>query len=121
MSNLITYINHLFFPISLFLLIFSSFYIESYLSNDNSKSINEVDTLVELEKFYEAIAQNNQLLVQLDSIFEKENYLEQIVMLGKSLNYNFTTSDIYQSIVKYTANPNSNYICLPLGCWRVSV
>lgn len=123
MSNFIAYINCLFLPLALFILIFSSFYLESYLSDSNSKSINEKvnNSLIELESFYEFISQNNHLLTQLDCILEKENYLEQIVELGNSLNYNFTASDIDRSIVKYTANSNSNYICLPLGCWRVSV
>ena len=122
MTNLIDYIDRLFFPIALFIVIFSSFYLESYLSNSNSKPLNEkIDRSCELEDFYEAIAHNCHLLAQLDCILEKENYLEQIVKLGNSLNYNFTTSDLYQSIAQYTDNSHSNYICLPLGCWRVSV
>lgn len=122
MTNLIDYIDRLFFPIALFSIIFSSFYLESYFSNSNSKPLNESDrTLAELENFYEAIGQNHHLLAQLDCILEKENYLEQIVQLGNSLNYNFTTSELYQSIAQYTDNSNSNYVCLPLGCWRVSI
>ena len=123
MTNLTAYLNHLFFPVALFVLIFSSFYLETYLANGNSNShhVKTNNSLSELENFYEVISQNNNLLAQLDSIIENENYLEQIVKLGNSLNYTFTTSDLYQSITKYTANSNSNYICLPLGCWRISV
>ena len=117
------YIDRLIFPIALFVLIFSSFYLESYLSKGSHSSLNDKtdNHHSELEQFYEFVGQDNNLLSQLDSIVENENYLEQIVKLGNSLNYTFTTSDLYQSITKYTANSNSNYICLPLGCWRISV
>lgn len=117
------YIDRLIFPVALFVLIFSSFYLESYLSKSSYSSLdNKADNHhSELEQFYEFVGRDNNLLSQLDSIVENENYLEQIVKLGSSLNYTFTTSDLYQSITKYTANSNSNYICLPLGCWRISV
>jgi hypothetical protein len=117
------YLDRFIFPVALFFLIFSSFYLESYLSKSNYSSLdNKADNHhSELEQFYEFVGRDNNLLSQLDSILENENYLEQIVKLGNSLNYNFTTSDLYQSITKYTANSNSNYICLPLGCWRISV
>ena len=120
MTNQIEYLNQFLFSVTLFILIFSSFYLESYLSDENKKTQDKNDSLSELDRFYEDINQNKHLLAQLERTIEKENYLEQIVKLGNSLNYDFTTSDICQSITKYTVDSNSNYICLPLGCWRVS-
>ena len=59
-------------------------------------------------------------MARLESIMEREDFIEQIANLGNSLGYKFTTLDIRQSIAEHTANSNGNYICLPLSCWQIS-
>ena len=118
MIDLTVYLNQFLLPIALFALILSSFYLESSLAINNSNFSNNYSS--ELDKFYEAIYQDSNLLSQLDFIMEGENFLEKIVNLGNSLGYKFTTLDLSQSITGNTANSDSNYVCLPVGCWHVS-
>ena len=59
-------------------------------------------------------------MFQLELIMKEDNFSERIVTLGHSLGYSFTLTDISQSIAEHTASPNSNYICLPPGCWKIS-
>ena len=120
--DITSYANQVIFPLALFLIIFFSFYAESYLGKNNiSKDylINH-NYVSELDKFFEIISQNNHLMSQLELIIEGERYIEQIVKFGNSLGYRFTAADVEQSIAENTANTNSKYICLPIGCWQIS-
>lgn len=119
--DITSYANQVIFPLALFLMIFLSFYAEPYLGKNNISKDNLVNNnyVSELDKFFEIVSQNDNLMSQLELIMEGENYIEQIVELGNSLGYRFTVSDVEQSIAENTANTNSNYICLPIGCWGI--
>ena len=112
----ITTTNQILFPVFLFVVIFSSFYFDTDLFNRNSISNCSPS---ELELFFEKVSQDSILINKLETIIEKENFIEQIVIFGNTLGYDFTASDVRQSIVENTANPNGSYICLPLGCWEI--
>lgn len=114
--DITTYINQLLFPVVLFILILSSFCIESYLTDNNNISHASI---VNLDNFYQLVSQDDRLMSQLELIMEEEDFIEQIVKLGNSLGYIFTSFDVERSIAEYTASSNGNYICLPLGCWQV--
>ena len=119
--DLTSYANQFIFPLALFLIILFSFYSESYLGKNNISKDNLVNNnyVSELDQFFEIVSQNDTLMSQLELIMEGEKYLERIVELGNSLGYQFTVSDIEKSIAENTANTNSNYICLPIGCWKI--
>ena len=132
----ITAINQILFPIALFVLIYSSFYIDInslYKKNSSNKNIvrdldktkilhNRFSTYssAELENFFDTVSQDDNLMFQLELIMKENNFSERIVALGHSLGYGFTITELRQSITEHTANTNSNYICLPFGCWKIS-
>lgn len=120
----ISTVNQIFFPVVLFILILSSFYIDSSLfagsASIDERSICDRHEICELEKFFDMVSQNSTLNSQLDLIMEEDNFIEKIVILGNSLDYAFVAEDVRESIAEHTANPNSSYVCLPLGCWQVS-
>ena len=116
-------VNQFLFPVVLFILVFSSFYIDTDLFASNSTSNKSVVVsrhgASELEQFFNKVSQDSILTSKLESIIEEKNFMEQIVILGNSLGYTFTIKDVRQSIAEHTANPDGSYICLPLGCWRI--
>ena len=118
--DITSYANQFIFPLALFLIILFSFYAESYLGKNSIYQDDLVNNnyVSELDNFFEIVSQNENLMSQLELIIEGEKYLEQIVELGNSLGYRFTVSDVEQSIAENTVNSDSNYICLPIGCWQ---
>ncbi len=122
--NFTAYVNQFLFPLALFGLVLFSFYAEPYLVKNNQSSrkslVGNNNYISELDKFYEVVIQDDNLMSQLESIIEGENLIEQIIKLGNSLGYKFTLSDVERSIANNTANFDSHYICLPIGCWQVS-
>ena len=122
--NVTAYVNQFLFPLALFGLVLFSFYAEPYLLKNNKisrkSSVGNNNYISELDKFYEVVIQDDNLMSQLESIIERENLIEQIIKLGNSLGYKLTLSDVEQSIADHTANSDSHYICLPIGCWQVS-
>ena len=120
--DITSYANQFIFPLALFLIIFFGFYAEPYLGKNNISKDNLVNNnyVSELDNFFEIVSQNDNLISQLELIMEREDYIEQIVKLGNSLGYRFTVLDVEQSIVANTVNSDSNYICLPIGCWQIS-
>ena len=120
--DITSYANQVIFPLALFLMIFLSFYAEPYLGKNNISKDNLVNNnyVSELDKFFEVVSQNDNLMCQLELIIEGDDYIEQMVELGNYLGYKFTVLDVKQSIAENTANINGNYICLPIGCWQVN-
>ena len=118
MIDTVVYLNQILLPVALFVLVFASFYTETYLVTNTNSSL--VERANDLDNFYEAIDRDSNLFSQFDSIVDSENYLEKLVNLGSSFGYNFTTSDISRSITQNKVNFSSNYICLPCGCWKIS-
>ena len=122
--NVTAYVNQFLFPLALFGLVLFSFYAEPYLVKNNKisgkKPVGNNNYISELDRFYEVVIKDDNLMSKLESIIEEKNLIEQIIKLGNSLGYKFTLSDIEQSIADNTANSDSHYICLPIGCWQVS-
>ena len=122
--DLTTFANQLIFPLILFILFLSFFHLEprtlNYSVESKDSLASNLNYVSELEKFYDTVNQDNNLIFQLEAILEKENYIEELVSLGKALGYEFTSLEIEQSIAESAANINGNYICLPVGCWRVN-
>ena len=118
-----TIVNKVLFPITLFVVIFASFYVEPYLvKSQNKTNVNKLDdyyNYFELEQFFEFVSKDINLMTQLEKALKEENFIEHIVKLGNSLNYTFTASELRQSIAEHTANPYGNYICLPIGCYQI--
>ena len=119
----ITTANQILFPVVLFVIILSSFYIDINLFSNsntfNSTIISNHYFSFELEHFFEKVSQDSVLLDKLEAVFKEENFIEQITVFGNSLGYNFTASDVRRSIAEHTANLDGSYICLPFGCWQI--
>lgn len=122
--DITTFANQLIFPLVLFAIVLYFFHLEPYSINHDDNLKENIGAnpnyISELDKFYEIISQDNDLMSQLELIIEQDNYIEQLVNFGKALGYEFTSSDVQQSIAENTTNINSNYICLPIGCWQVN-
>ena len=120
--DITSYANQFIFPLALFSVIYLSFYAELYLGRNSILTDNQVSNncLSELDNFFEVVCQDDNLMSQFELIMEGDNFIQQIVKLGNSLGYRFTVSDVEQSIVDNTSNIDSNYICLPIGCWQLT-
>ena len=74
--------------------------------------------LITLNKFYELITSDSLLTQQFESIIHKKNFIKLLVRLGAAQGYQFTDSDVENSIKENTASEQGEYICLPIGCWH---
>ena len=123
-------INQLVFPVLLFGLFFVIFNFEDLPFKSSKKLLSYYDyTIAEstdlqpqqnLERFYEAVEQDETISYQLDAIGDRTEFIRQLIQSGKTLGYTFTTSEVISSIAEHTGDPNGNYICLPIGCFSVS-
>ena len=73
-----------------------------------------------LEEFYELVAQDQSLQAELDNISNRDLLVDCLVKISNGHGYNFTALDINNSIKEYTEVSQDDYVCLPIGCWRVS-
>ena len=123
-------INQLVFPVLLFGLFFAIFNLEDLpfkspkgLASRHDRTVSQptdLQSLQNLERFYEAVEQDETISSQLDAIGDRTEFIQQLIQFGKTLGYNFTTSEVISSIAEHTDNPYGNYICLPIGCFSVS-
>ena len=72
-----------------------------------------------LEEFYELIAQDQSLQSELDAIGSRDLLVDCLLRISNRHGYCFTALDINNSIKKYTEVSQDDYVCLPIGCWRV--
>ena len=73
-----------------------------------------------LEEFYELIAQDQSLQSEIDAISNRDLLVDFLVRISNGHGYNFTALDINNSINENTEVSQDDYVCLPIGCWRVS-
>ena len=73
-----------------------------------------------LEDFYELVAQDQSLQSELDTVSSRALLVDCLLQISKNHGYGFTASDINNSIKEYTEVSQDDYVCLPIGCWRVS-
>lgn len=122
--DITNFANQIIFPLVFFAIVLYFLHLEPSSTNhdDNLKKniVFNLNYMSELDKFYETISQDKDLMFQLELIMEQDNYIEELVDFGKALGYEFTSSDVHQSVAENTTNINSNYICLPIGCWQVN-
>ena len=74
--------------------------------------------VISLNKFYQAITSNSLLSKQFESIVHKKNFSKLLVRLGAANGYEFTSSEVEDSIAENTASGQGEYICMPIGCWH---
>ena len=74
-------------------------------------------TKTDLEKFYQVVSNDTNLMKQLDSISDRKNFLTEMVKLGAKKKYTFTISEVEASINSSTTSGQGDYFCLPVGCW----
>jgi hypothetical protein len=70
-----------------------------------------------LEKFYVFVSQDLSVARQIEEIIDREDFVTQIVKIGRDLDYCFSESDVQKSIEKITPSGQNRYFCLPIGCW----
>ena len=83
----ISIVNQILFPVVLFVIIFSSFYIDTELFNNNNASNS---TIVynhyfssELEQFFETVSQDSVLIDKLEAIIKEENFSEFLFSISQ--------------------------------------
>ena len=72
----------------------------------------------DLNKFYQAVANDPKLGQEFESITERENFSKLAVQMGSKRGYRFTASEVESSIQDSTASEQGEYFCLPIGCWH---
>ncbi len=73
-----------------------------------------------LEEFYELLAQDQSLQSEIDTIGNRDLLVDYLVKISTNLGYCFTSLDINNSINENTEVSQDDYVCLPIGCWRIS-
>ncbi len=121
--NFTVFVNEVIFPCLLFFFFFSVITVapQSLAINIGSTTVNTENTTTKsLEEFYNLISQNNSIQAELDEICDREHLVNRLIEIGSIYGYRFTTKDINQAINEHTDITQSNYLCLPIGCWRIS-
>ena len=119
--NVTIFANQVIFPCLLFCF-FSYFLIIRpgiQGTSANTVSANIQDYQNSLDGIYEFIAQDDYWQSQLDNIGDRQELIDKLMAIAASKGFNFTASDINYSIDQHTDNSQDNYICLPIGCWRI--
>ena len=73
-----------------------------------------------LNEFYQLITSDSTLTKQFELIVHKQNFSKLLVRLGAGKGYQFTVSEVEDSIKENTASEQGSYICLPIGCWHTA-
>ena len=109
--NFIAFSNSYIFPLILFFIItFSTF---NLLAPVEKKK-------VEIDSFFEQIASNEELYSQLESLNQRGDFINKLLEMSKISGYLLTSSEIEKAILDTTSKSYNNYICLPIGCWKLS-
>ena len=74
--------------------------------------------LKSLEKFYQAVTNDQTLIQEFESITERKDFPKLAAQLGAKRGYTFTASEVEASIEASTASDQGEYFCLPIGCWH---
>ena len=121
--NLTLFANEIIFPCLLFAF-FSYFLViapeaspttlKPTITNQQTKANNS------LEDFFELIIDNDFLQTELDSISDRQELIDKLIVIAASHGYYLSPSDIDLAIREHTASSQDDYICLPIGCWRIS-
>ena len=121
--NVAIFANEVIFPILLFFVFYYFLVIrpetqtlELDTAGANTQSLS-TDTLNDL---YDTIVQDNRWQSELDSIGDRQELIDKLIAIAASHGYCLTSQDIESSIQQYTQGSQTNYVCLPIGCWRVS-
>ena len=119
--NIAIFANETIFPV-LLLCVFCYFLIirpetQAFKLETAGVSIpTETDTLSDI---YEMIIQNSFWQSELDSISDRKELIDKLIAIADNNGYCLTDRDVENSIQQHTQSSQSNYICLPIGCWRV--
>ena len=112
--------NEYIFPIFL-LIVFLSTFVTKPITTTTNNNISPQATIKsesisytsQLEQFYESVERDDNLIDRIEAISQSDRFSEEIVKLGNSLGYQFTTLEVENT----TTYIDDNYICLPIGCW----
>lgn len=120
--NVTIFANQVIFPCLLFCF-FSYFLIvrpELQIARVNVDSERILDRKDSLNEIYELIAQDDYWLSELDSISDRQQLIDKLIAIAASKGLYLTSLDIDRSIEQHTEKSQNSYVCLPIGCWRVS-
>lgn len=73
-----------------------------------------------LNDVYEMIIDNDYLQSQLEQVSDRQELVSQLIAIAASKGYFLTSQDIESSIQEHTQGSQADYVCLPIGCWRIS-
>ena len=111
-----TFANQFIFPI----LLFAAFYTLFNLGTIPFKKVTaQANFNLELENFYEAVEQDDNFTLILESASNYAELIGQITKYGRSLGYQIIEQEVKSSIEEHTDLSQENYICLPIGCFAV--
>lgn len=119
--NVTIFANEIVFPFLLFCIFAYVLIVSPEIkaeSNAEGLKIKEVGDN-SLNGVYELIEQNNYWQSELDSIDDRQQLINKLIAIAASNGFYLTVSDIEDSIQYYTEKSQDNYVCLPIGCWRV--
>lgn len=109
--NFTTFANSYIFPLFLFMVITGFI---SYLSDSSIKSGFKI------EKFFETIVNDEESYSQLELLTQRDEFIDKLLELSQVKGYLLTALDIEKAISDTTSQHYDNYICLPIGCWKIS-
>lgn len=121
--NFTLFANEFIFPSLLFCFFYYAMPFSSKIDAIKTKDIKTARQTVTtniLEDFYELIDDNDKLRSQLDTISDRQQLTDKLIKMAASYGYYFTALDIDRSVEEHTETSQANYICLPIGCWRIS-
>ena len=73
-----------------------------------------------LNDVYDTILQDDCWQSELYSIGNRQELIDKLIAIAASNGYRLTSQHIENSIQQHTLGSQTNYVCLPIGCWRVS-
>ena len=120
MDLLITLTNQYVFPFFVFIFLLSIFHQPTKIDRSPVKThLSTIDqqiipALSPLEEFYEFVEQDQKLLDRIETLINQENFIVEITVFGNSLGYQFSCSELEQTVTYI----NNHYVCLPIGCWN---
>ena len=80
------------------------------IPNNNTNTLSDI---------YEMIIQNSFWQAELDRIGDRQELIDKLIAIAANNGYRLTSQDVEASIQQYTRKEQNNYICLPIGCWRI--
>ena len=107
--NIAIFANEIIFPVLLFCVFCYLFIIYPEIQELKTKNLSNL---------YKTIIQNS-CQSELDSISNRKELIDKLIAIALNNGYRITYRDIESSIQQYTQDSQSNYVCLPIGCWRV--